>query len=79
VIIASGPIIIGQAREFDSYSSQAYKALRAEGYDVTLGNPNPATIMTDPELAGRAYLEPLTLECLGAILERQSPMPFCGP
>src|SRR5579872_2186557 len=73
LIIGSGPIIIGQACEFDYSGSQACKALRADGYEVVLVNSNPATIMTDPELAHRTYIEPLTAEYLEAILEREKP------
>src|SRR5487761_912004 len=73
LIIGSGPIIIGQACEFDYSGSQACKALRAEGYEVVLVNSNPATIMTDPEFADRTYVEPLTVEYLDAILEREKP------
>ena len=60
LIIGSGPIIIGQACEFDYSGTQACKALRSEGYDVILVNSNPATIMTDPEIADRTYIEPLS-------------------
>jgi carbamoyl-phosphate synthase large subunit len=67
LIIGSGPIIIGQACEFDYSGTQACKALKAEGYEVVLVNSNPATIMTDPEFADRTYVEPLTLEYLTAI------------
>ncbi|MGH9438199.1 MAG: carbamoyl-phosphate synthase large subunit, partial [Terriglobia bacterium] len=70
LIIGSGPIIIGQACEFDYSGSQACKALRADGYEVVLVNSNPATIMTDPELADRTYIEPLTAEYLEAIIKR---------
>ncbi|MGH9453924.1 MAG: carbamoyl-phosphate synthase large subunit, partial [Terriglobia bacterium] len=73
LIIGSGPIIIGQACEFDYSGSQACKALRADGYQVVLVNSNPATIMTDPEFADRTYVEPLTSEYLDAILEREKP------
>jgi carbamoyl-phosphate synthase large subunit len=73
LIIGSGPIVIGQACEFDYSGSQACKALRADGYEVVLVNSNPATIMTDPELAHRTYIEPLTAEYLEAILEREKP------
>src|SRR5216117_4414385 len=66
-------IIIGQACEFDYSGSQACKALRAEGLEVVLVNSNPATIMTDPDLADRTYVEPLTPEVLEAILERERP------
>jgi carbamoyl-phosphate synthase large subunit len=73
LIIGSGPIVIGQACEFDYSGSQACKALRAEGLEVVLVNSNPATIMTDPDLADRTYVEPLTPEVLAAIIERERP------
>src|SRR5580700_9089478 len=73
LIIGSGPIVICHACEFDYSGSQACKALRAEGLDVVLVNSNPATIMTDPELAARTYVEPLTPEVLAAIIERERP------
>src|SRR5438093_3659579 len=73
LIIGSGPIVIGQACEFDYSGSQACKALRAEGLEVILVNSNPATIMTDPDLADRTYVEPLTVEVLTAIIERERP------
>src|ERR1022692_3895487 len=64
MIIGSGPIVIGQACEFDYSGTQACKALRSEGYEVVLVNSNPATIMTDPEIADRTYIEPLTKDWL---------------
>jgi carbamoyl-phosphate synthase large subunit len=73
LIIGSGPIVIGQACEFDYSGSQACKALRAEGLEVILVNSNPATIMTDPEMADRTYVEPLTVECVEAIIAREKP------
>ena len=73
LIIGSGPIVIGQACEFDYSGTQACKALRAEGYEVVLINSNPATIMTDPELADRTYIEPLTAEAVRAVIERERP------
>src|SRR5438445_6475550 len=73
LIIGSGPIVIGQACEFDYSGSQACKALREEGLEVILVNSNPATIMTDPDLADRTYVEPLTVEVLTAIIERERP------
>ena len=73
LVLGSGPIVIGQACEFDYSGSQACKALRAEGLEVILANSNPATIMTDPELADRTYVEPLTPEFLAAIIERERP------
>src|SRR3990167_7586691 len=73
LIIGSGPIIIGQACEFDYSGTQACKALRSEGYQIILVNSNPATIMTDPELADRTYIEPLEVEYLEAIIEAERP------
>src|SRR5947207_1822350 len=73
LIIGSGPIVIGQACEFDYSGSQACKALRSEGLEVILVNSNPATIMTDPEMADRTYVEPLTVEVLDAIIAREKP------
>src|SRR5947209_10767637 len=73
LVIGSGPIVIGQACEFDYSGTQAIKALRGEGIRVSLVNSNPATIMTDPEYADRTYIEPLTPEVLEAILERERP------
>ena len=73
LVIGSGPIVIGQACEFDYSGTQAIKALRKEGIRVSLVNSNPATIMTDPEYADRTYVEPLTPETLEAILERERP------
>ena len=73
LIIGSGPIVIGQACEFDYSGTQACKALRSEGYKVVLVNSNPATIMTDPELADRTYVEPLTVEYLEAIIAHERP------
>jgi carbamoyl-phosphate synthase large subunit len=73
LIIGSGPIVIGQACEFDYSGSQACKALREEGYKVILINSNPATIMTDPEIADRTYIEPITPEFVEKIIEREKP------
>jgi carbamoyl-phosphate synthase large subunit len=73
LIIGSGPIIIGQACEFDYSGTQACKALRSEGYEVILVNSNPATIMTDPEIADRTYIEPLVKEYLEAIIAAERP------
>jgi len=73
LVIGSGPIVIGQACEFDYSGTQACKALRDEGLEVILVNSNPATIMTDPELADRTYVEPLTVEVLERIIERERP------
>ena len=73
LLIGSGPIIIGQACEFDYSGTQACKALREEGYQVVLVNSNPATIMTDPETADRTYVEPITWEMLERIIEKERP------
>ncbi|MGH8918386.1 MAG: carbamoyl-phosphate synthase large subunit, partial [Actinomycetes bacterium] len=73
IILGSGPIVIGQACEFDYSGAQACKALRADGFEVVLVNSNPATIMTDPELADRTYIEPLSPDVLAAIVERERP------
>ncbi len=73
LIIGSGPIVIGQACEFDYSGTQACKALREEGFEVVLVNSNPATIMTDPEMAQRTYVEPLTAEIVAMILDRERP------
>jgi carbamoyl-phosphate synthase large subunit len=73
LIIGSGPIVIGQACEFDYSGTQACKALREEGYEVVLVNSNPATIMTDPEMADRTYIEPITPEIVEKIIEREKP------
>lgn len=73
LIIGSGPIIIGQACEFDYSGTQACKALREEGYKVVLVNSNPATIMTDPGMADRTYIEPLTVESLARIIAKEKP------
>src|SRR5512137_386756 len=73
LIIGSGPIVIGQACEFDYSGTQACKALKSEGFNVVLVNSNPATIMTDPELADRTYIEPLTAESVAAIIALERP------
>ena len=73
LIIGSGPIVIGQACEFDYSGTQACKALRQEGYEIVLVNSNPATIMTDPETADITYIEPLTVESLTQIIRRERP------
>src|SRR5438445_3425821 len=73
LIIGSGPIVIGQPCEFDYSGTQACKALRADGYQVVLVNCNPATIMTDPEVADRTYIEPLTRELLEQVIARERP------
>ncbi|MFL3050899.1 MAG: carbamoyl-phosphate synthase large subunit [Candidatus Neomarinimicrobiota bacterium] len=73
LIIGAGPIVIGQACEFDYSGAQACKALREEGYRIILVNSNPATIMTDPDMADATYIEPLTMESLSAIIEKEKP------
>src|SRR5471030_2708300 len=73
LLIGSGPIVIGQGCEFDYSGTQACKALREEGYEVILVNSNPATIMTDPEMANRTYVEPLTVDYLEDIIRRERP------
>src|SRR6266513_5035063 len=73
LVIGSGPIVIGQACEFDYSGTQACKALRREGFRVVLVNSNPATIMTDPEFADATYLEPLTAASVLAVIERERP------
>ncbi|MCR5413310.1 MAG: carbamoyl-phosphate synthase large subunit [Kiritimatiellae bacterium] len=73
LVIGSGPIVIGQGCEFDYSGCQAVKALRGEGYEIVLANSNPATVMTDPEMAERTYIEPLTLDSLAAIIGREKP------
>jgi carbamoyl-phosphate synthase large subunit len=74
LIIGSGPIVIGQSAEFDYSGTQACKALKSEGYEVVLANSNPATIMTDPEMADRTYIEPLTKTYLEEIIRREAEM-----
>src|SRR5687768_1157223 len=73
LVIGSGPIVIGQGAEFDYSGTQAAKALKEEGYDVILVNSNPATIMTDPEIADRTYIEPVTAEFVELVIEREKP------
>src|SRR5256885_3692383 len=73
LIIGSGPILIGQAAEFDYAGTQACRALREEGIETVLVNSNPATIMTDPGVADLTYLEPLTLEVLERVIARERP------
>src|SRR6476469_8598784 len=73
LLIGSGPIIIGQACEFDYSGTQACKALREEGYTVVLVNSNPATIMTDPATADRTYIEPITWEMVARVIEKERP------
>ena len=77
LVIGSGPIIIGQAAEFDYSGTQACRALKSEGIETVLVNSNPATIMTDPDIADHVYIEPLTAEVVDALLKRKSRTPFC--
>src|SRR3984957_4610659 len=74
LVIGSGPIVIGQSAEFDYSGTQAGKALKAEGYEVVLVNSNPASIMTDPEVADRTYIEPLTAAYLEEIIRVEAEM-----
>jgi carbamoyl-phosphate synthase large subunit len=74
LVIGSGPIVIGQSAEFDYSGTQACKALKAEGYEVVLVNSNPASIMTDPEVADRTYIEPLTAAYLEEIIRVEAEM-----
>ena len=73
LVVGAGPIIIGQACEFDYSGTQACKALKDEGYKVILINSNPATIMTDPDVADKTYIEPITLKVLEKILAKEKP------
>ena len=73
MVIGSGPIVIGQACEFDYSGTQAVKALKEEGYEVILVNSNPATIMTDPDMADRTYIEPIEPETVAAIVRKERP------
>ena len=79
LVIGSGPIVIGQSAEFDYSGTQACKALKQEGYEVVLVNSNPATIMTDPDLADRTYIEPLTREYVEEIIRLEAEMLANGP
>ena len=76
LILGAGPIVIGQACEFDYSGAQACKALREEGYRVILVNSNPATIMTDPEMADATYIEPIQWEVVRKIIEKERPVRF---
>ena len=73
LILGSGPIVIGQACEFDYSGTQACKALKKEGFEVILVNSNPASIMTDPDMADRTYIEPLTTDVITQIIEKERP------
>ena len=79
LIIGSGPIVIGQACEFDYSGVQACKVLRREGFRVVLVNSNPATIMTDPQMADATYIEPLTPEIVEKIINARNRTPCCRP
>ena len=78
LILGAGPIVIGQACEFDYSGAQACKALREEGYRVILVNSNPATIMTDPEMADATYIEPIHWEVVRKIIEKERPFGGAG-
>ncbi|MCS5622640.1 MAG: carbamoyl phosphate synthase large subunit, partial [Candidatus Marinimicrobia bacterium] len=73
LIIGAGPIVIGQACEFDYSGTQAARALKEEGYKIILVNSNPATIMTDPEIADRTYIEPITVDYVSKIISKENP------
>ena len=73
LVVGAGPIIIGQACEFDYSGTQACKALKDEGYEVILLNSNPATIMTDPDVADKTYIEPISIEILEKIIIKEKP------
>ena len=77
LIIGAGPIVIGQACEFDYSGAQACKALKEEGYRVILVNSNPATIMTDPEMADAVYIEPINWRTVASIIEKEKPSRAC--
>ena len=79
LVIGAGPIVIGQACEFDYSGAQACKALREEGYRVILVNSNPATIMTDPTTADSIYIEPVEWQTVEKIIARENPMRSCRP
>src|ERR687895_1756660 len=78
LVLGSGPIVIGQAAEFDYSGAQACKVLLEEGYEVVLVNSNPATIMTDPEFATATYVEPLTPTSIAAVIEKERPDALLG-
>ncbi len=77
LVIGSGPIVIGQAAEFDYAGTQACLSLKEEGYRVVLVNSNPATIMTDAEMADKVYIEPITLDFVSRIIRKDVRTPFC--
>lgn len=77
LVIGSGPIIIGQAAEFDYAGTQACRSLKEEGMEVILVNSNPATIMTDKDIADKVYIEPLTVKCSNTLLRLRSRTVFC--
>ena len=79
LIIGAGPIVIGQACEFDYSGTQACRALREEGYRVILINSNPATIMTDPDMADATYIEPIHWQVVEKIIAKNAPMLYCRP
>lgn len=77
MVIGSGPIVIGQAAEFDYAGTQACRSLKEEGVEVILVNSNPATIMTDKNIADKVYIEPLTVDVIKQIIERKSRTAYC--
>lgn len=77
LVIGSGPIVIGQAAEFDYAGTQACLSLKEEGYRVVLVNSNPATIMTDAEMADKVYIEPITLDFVSRIIRKERPDAIC--
>ena len=79
MVIGSGPIVIGQAAEFDYAGTQACRSLKEEGVEVVLVNSNPATIMTDRDIADRVYIEPLTVKVLEQLIEKESRTAFSPP
>lgn len=79
MVIGSGPIVIGQAAEFDYAGTQACRSLKEEGVEVILVNSNPATIMTDKNIADKVYIEPLTARVLEQIIEKENRTAFCPP
>ena len=79
LVIGSGPIVIGQAAEFDYAGTQACRSLKEEGIEVVLLNSNPATIMTDKDIADRVYIEPLTVEVVEQLILKEKPAAYCRP
>ena len=79
LVLGSGPIVIGQAAEFDYAGTQACRALKEEGIEVVLVNSNPATIMTDKDIADHVYIEPLNLASVEQVIAKERPTPSCPP